>query len=107
VPEFEFSPQFQLKISDLVTKGLRVETTIELRRLSGCDLKTAKAWVIHKTFEVLFTRLPALRQTLENSEGQAMPFLQARLALAVASTSPVSALGMCHCETVDSSVFCT
>lgn len=42
VPEFEFSQQFQLKISDLVTKGLRVETTVELRRASGCNLKNSE-----------------------------------------------------------------
>ncbi|HMD17385.1 MAG TPA: hypothetical protein VKH18_12020, partial [Terriglobales bacterium] len=35
VPEFEFSQQFQSKISDLADRGRRVEIMLELRRVSG------------------------------------------------------------------------
>ena len=54
IPEFEFSQQFQSRISDLISQGHRVETTMELRQVSGCDLKTAKVWVTHKTYNTPF-----------------------------------------------------
>jgi ribosomal protein S27AE len=96
VPEFEFSPQFQLKILDLVTKGLRVETTMELRRVSGCGLKTAKAWVIHKTYKVPFTEqsvCPHCGKPLRTPKAKQCRFCMRefdRPALATDFTSPQS-----------------
>src|SRR5579883_2704535 len=57
VPEFEFSQELQLHLFHLIEKRGRVQAIAELRAASSCDLKTAKAWVSHKTYQPPYSGL--------------------------------------------------
>ena len=50
IPEFEFSPEFQLRLSSLIEKHKVIQTMGELRAASGCEVKIAKAWAFHQMY---------------------------------------------------------